>query len=257
MPEGNVNAEIANHLREHGEHDEPAADQPSKRRIETIEILEAILLAIVAIVTALSGYQAARWDGESAREYATSSRLRTESTETHLSANEMLLYNAGNLTAWLQAYDGGDQSSAEPPRAPLHARVQVAFDAWVAIDGMNDPSAPPGPRYMPEYEDPLAEEATELGKEASHAFDLGVEYRENRRALRAHHRPPRRGAVPDRHRAALQGPWRALLGQHRRRDLPRLLPLPVRDLPAPLRRRGSGGAAAEARSARPAVRPRI
>ena len=81
MPEGNVNAEIANHLREQGEHDEPAADRPSKRRIETIEILEAILLAIVAIVTALSGYQAARWDGESAKEYATSSRLRTESTE--------------------------------------------------------------------------------------------------------------------------------------------------------------------------------
>ena len=40
---------------------------------------------------------------------------------------------------------------------------------------MNDPSAPPGPRYMPEYEDPLTEKATELNKEASHAFDLGVE----------------------------------------------------------------------------------
>lgn len=43
---------------------------------------------------------------------------------------------------------------------------------------MNDPSAPPGPRYMPGYEDPLAEKATELGTEASHAFDLGVEHRE-------------------------------------------------------------------------------
>jgi hypothetical protein len=176
MPEGNVNAEIANHLREHGEY---AADQPSKRRIETIEILEAILLAIVAIVTALSGYQAARWDGESAREYATSSRLRTESTETHLSANEMLLYNAGNLTAWLQAYDGGDQSLQNLLERRFTPEYKLAFDAWVAIDGMNDPSAPPGPRYMPEYEDPLAEKATELGKEASHAFDLGVEYREN------------------------------------------------------------------------------
>ncbi len=30
---------------------------------------------------------------------------------------------------------------------------------------------------MPEYEDPLVEKATELNKEASHAFDLGVEYR--------------------------------------------------------------------------------
>ena len=82
MPEGNINAEVAEHLREHGEHDEAAGHQPSRRRIETIEILEAILLAIVAIVTALSGYQAARWDGESAKEYATSSRLRTEANGT-------------------------------------------------------------------------------------------------------------------------------------------------------------------------------
>jgi hypothetical protein len=181
MPEGNINAEVAEHLREHGaqdEHDGPAGHQPSKRRIETIEILEAILLAIVAIVTALSGYQAARWDGESAREYATSSRLRTESTETHLSANEMLLYNAGNLTAWLQAYDAGNESLQGLLERRFTPEYREAFDAWVAIDGMNDPDAPPGPRYMPGYEDPLADKAIELGKEASHAFDLGVEYRE-------------------------------------------------------------------------------
>jgi hypothetical protein len=177
MPEGNVNAEIANHLREHGEHDEPAANRPSKRRIETIEILEAILLAIVAIVTALSGYQAARWDGESAKEYATSSRLRTEGQSATLTANQTLIYNAGNFTAWLQAYDAGDQSLQGLLERRFTPEYKVAFDEWVAIDGMNDPSAPPGPRYMPGYEDPMVEKAAELDKEASHAFDLGVDYR--------------------------------------------------------------------------------
>ena len=177
MPEGNVNAEVASHLREHGEHEEHAANQPSKRRIETVEILEAILLAIVAIVTALSGYQAARWDGESAKEYATSSRLRTEAQSTALTANQTLIYNAGNFTAWLQAYDGGDKSLQNLLERRFTPEYKVAFDAWVAIDGMNDPSAPPGPRYMPEYEDPLTEKAAEQNKEASHAFDLGVDYR--------------------------------------------------------------------------------
>jgi hypothetical protein len=178
MPEGNVNAEVASHLREQGEHEEHSAHQPSKRRIETIEILEAILLAVVAIVTALSGYQAARWDGESAREYATSSRLRTEGQSTALTANQTLIYNAGNFTAWLQAYDAGDKSLQNLLERRFTPEYKVAFDAWVAIDGMNDPSAPPGPRYMPEYEDPLTEKAAEQNKEASHAFDLGVEYRE-------------------------------------------------------------------------------
>ena len=64
----------------------------------------------MAIVTALSGYQAALWDGESAKEYATSSRLRTEANGTQLTANQTLIYNAGNFTAWLQAYDAGDKS---------------------------------------------------------------------------------------------------------------------------------------------------
>ena len=65
MPEGNANLEIAQHLREHGGH--AGHGEPSRRRIETIAILEAILLAIVALSTALSGYQAAKWDAESAK----------------------------------------------------------------------------------------------------------------------------------------------------------------------------------------------
>jgi hypothetical protein len=177
MPEGNINAEVAEHLREHGGHDEAADHTPSRRRVETIEILEAILLAIVAIVTALSGYQAARWDGESAKEYATSSRLRTEAQSTALTANQTLIYNAGNFTAWLQAYDAGEKSLQDLLERRFTPEYKKAFDAWVAIDGMNDPSAPPGPRYMEEYEDPLTEKAAEQNKEASHAFDLGVDYR--------------------------------------------------------------------------------
>jgi hypothetical protein len=176
MPEGNINAEVAEHLREHGSHDD-AEHQPSRRRIETIEILEAILLAVVAIATALSGYQAAVWDGESAKEYATSSRLRTEANGTALTANQTLIYNAGNFTAWLQAYDAGNESLMALLERRFTPEYKKAFDAWVAIDGMNDPTAPPGPRYMEEYEDPLTEKATELNNEASHAFDLGVEYR--------------------------------------------------------------------------------
>jgi hypothetical protein len=177
MPEGNINAEVAENLREHGAHHEDDAHQPSRRRIETVEILEAILLAIVAIVTALSGYQAARWDGESAKEYATSSRLRTEANGTQLTANQTLIYNAGNFTAWLQAYDAKDRSLEQLLVRRFTPEYKVAFDAWVAIGGLTNPNAPPGPRYMPEYKDPLVEKAAELNKEASHAFDLGVEYR--------------------------------------------------------------------------------
>jgi hypothetical protein len=177
MPEGNINAEVAEHLREHGAHADRAEQPPSKRRVETIEILEAILLAVVAIATALSGFQAALFDGESAKEYATSSRLRTEANGVQLTANQTLVYNAGTFTAWLQAYDAGDKSLQDLLARRFTPEYKKAFDAWVEIGGATNPKAPPGPRYMPEYEDPLVEKATELNKEASHAFDLGVSTR--------------------------------------------------------------------------------
>jgi hypothetical protein len=174
MPEGNINAEVAEHLREHGGHDE---HKPSKRRIETVEILEALLLAIVAIATALSGFQAALFDGESAKEYATSSRLRSESVEKHLESNQVAAYDANTLNSWLQAEVAGDEELMAVLANRFTPEYAVAFEAWVELDPLNNPDAPAGPRFMPEYEDPLAEEAKELAAEATHAFDLGVSTR--------------------------------------------------------------------------------
>ena len=45
-------------------------DGPPSRRKELIEIFEALVLAAVAILTAWSGYQAARWDAKSSAAYA-------------------------------------------------------------------------------------------------------------------------------------------------------------------------------------------
>jgi hypothetical protein len=177
MSEGNINAEVAEHLREHSEHAEHEGQQPSKRRIETIEILEAILLAIVAIATAVSGYQAALFDGESAKEYATSSRLRSESVEKHLESNQIASYNATTLNSWLQADVAGDEELKLVLERRFTDEYEDAFRQWLDLDPLTNPEAPPGPRFMPGYEDPVREEARELGAEASHAFDLGVRTR--------------------------------------------------------------------------------
>jgi hypothetical protein len=49
---------------------------PSQSRFETIEIIEAVILALVAVATAWSGYQAAQWAGRRPEKYAEASRLR-------------------------------------------------------------------------------------------------------------------------------------------------------------------------------------
>ena len=177
MPEGNINAEVAEHLREHNEHAGDEAHQPSKRRIETVEILEAILLAIVAIATALSGFQAALFDGESAKEYATSSRLRVEAQSALLTANQQLIASSATFTAWLQAYEANDEQLMQLLERRFLPNYKEAFDQWVELAPWTASDTPPGPAYMPGYEDPLTEKAAELNKEATHAFDLGVSTR--------------------------------------------------------------------------------
>jgi len=173
MSEGNINAEVADHLRENDEHD-VAGDQPSRRRIEVVEILEAIILGIVALATAVSGYQAALFDGESARNYATSSKLRVEATNDQLTSNQQLIYNSSTFTAWLQAYNAKDKSLMTLLERRFLPNYKRAFDQWVALAPWTAPGTPAGPRYMPGYEDPLANKAAQLDTEATNAFGLGV-----------------------------------------------------------------------------------
>ena len=179
MGEANINAEVAAHLREHGSRDHAGgADDGHKLRHELIEIFEAVLLALVAIVTAWSGYQAARWDGKSAREYAASSRLRAESVQLSLSNGQTILYDTSNLNSWFQAMEAGDKELADFVVSRFTPEYRTAFDAWIKLDPLHDPTAPRGPRFMPEFKDPLAEKATLLGDQATAAFESGATNRE-------------------------------------------------------------------------------
>ena len=179
VPEGNMNTEIAGHLREHGHGgDHQGQEGQSRFRIELVEIIEAILLAIVVLSTALSGYQAARWDGVSAGGYATSSRLRVQGEQASLTSNQQLIYNSGNLTAWLQAYTTGDTKLAAILARRFTANYEVAFKAWLKTHPLTDPAAPPGPRYMPQYKDPLTAQATVLSGQSTQAYEHGVDSRD-------------------------------------------------------------------------------
>jgi hypothetical protein len=73
MPE-DLNVEIAGGLAEAGT---PKASPEKLRWERFVEILEACVLAAVAIATAWSGYQAASWAGRQAGLYGEASAIRT------------------------------------------------------------------------------------------------------------------------------------------------------------------------------------
>jgi len=170
MPE-DLNAEIAHHLHEHAVEEQ---DEATKRHERRLEIAEAVLLAVVAIATAWSGYQAAKWDGENARQYGLASKLRTEATQAWTLGGQQKLFDSGQFSAWLEAETSGNKRLAHLYARRFSPEFSVAFNAWIRAGGLTNPKAPPGPSFMPEYHNSGYTRAAKLNAAAGAAFDEGT-----------------------------------------------------------------------------------
>lgn len=49
-----------------------------------------------------------------------------------------------------------------------------AFDAWLATDPQNNPNAPPGPMFRPEYSEPGLDKARQLDAQAAADYQEGA-----------------------------------------------------------------------------------
>jgi len=175
MPEtGGSNIEIAHHLNEPRTH--RGFEAPS--RAEILEIFEAFVLSIVAVTTAWSGYQAARWDSQQSLLYGRSSKLRVEAQGLELRGNQVQIYDALTVDEWLKAKASGDARLAELFERRLLADFRPAFEAWKQTDPLNNPHSPAFPNSMPEYHNVAAEQSAERNEEATRVFEQGTEARE-------------------------------------------------------------------------------
>jgi hypothetical protein len=176
MPEAPSNVEIAHHhLHEHGH---PAERIHATRRETIIEIAEAVLLALVAIATAWSGYQTGRWDGRQAHLYGLSTKYRAAENRAATIAGQQRLYDTSTFGFWLQEKARGDQGDAELFERRFRPEYRPAFAAWIRIDGLHNPKAPPGPSWMPQYKLLAAQRAAAYDRRASSAFERGTKARE-------------------------------------------------------------------------------
>ena len=173
MPEsaGGANVEVAHHLSEHQEH------APSHAH-ELLEIAEAIVLAVVAITTAWSGYQAALWTGHQSELYGLASRYRVEAEGVATTANQERLYNASTVVEWLKAEASGNKKLADLFERRFLPEFRPAFEAWKQTDPLNNPNAPPGPQSMEGYHSSTAEKAAQLNDQATETFEQGNQARE-------------------------------------------------------------------------------
>ncbi len=175
MPEtGGANIEIAHKL---NEVEEKHSASHRSRWLESLEILEAIVLAMVAIATAWSGYQAARWDGKQDELYENSTKLRVEAEAAQSRAGQEQVYDASSVAEWLKAAAGRDKNLVQVFERRIRPEFRPAFEAWQKTDPLNNPQAPAGPIQMPQYRNADLEKSGKLSEQASALFEEGSKAR--------------------------------------------------------------------------------
>lgn len=177
MPEGlsasEVGKEIAEH-REHTEHPEheSAAGEHSKRD-RWVSIGEAVMLSLVALVAAWSGYSAAKWSTESSLSLAKASATRNKANLASAEALQIRTLDSVSFNAVVSAYASHDTKLFRVTVKRLRPGYRPAFNAWLATHPLTNPNAPPGPAYMRQYVVPQDAQARNLNAQADELFNSG------------------------------------------------------------------------------------
>lgn len=168
--------------------------------LDLSEKLVSIALAAAAVLTAWSGFQAAKWGGVQANAYAAAGAARTESVRMSNLAGQQTQIDVALFVDWVSAVfdemEKGtlvieDASQYEPERGTLSGflflrmrdEFKPAIEAWLATDPVNNLDAPPSPFAMPEYQlasqeqaDALLQEAESLSQQARDANQTSDNY---------------------------------------------------------------------------------
>ena len=169
MPEGlsptEVGKEIGEHAERHGEY--------RHRHDRAISIAEAVLLSIVTLTAAWSGYSAAKWSTESSLKLSKASATRTKANGAFQESLTVRVGDALTFNAWFGAYLTGSRDDQRVAARRFRPDFATAFRAWLATKPFENPHAPKGPQAMPQYK-PLGEQlAKQLHAQADEYYAAG------------------------------------------------------------------------------------
>jgi hypothetical protein len=155
-------------------------DECVRQHDRVLSIIEAVLLSIVALLAAYTGYASAKWSTKSSIRLATASAARTEANRTDanraaLDAQDLKHFDSTTFNAWFTAYVAGNTSADTMPERRFRPAFAVAFNAQIATDPFVNASTPPGATYMPQYKQPELAEAAALDAKATSEYTAGVQ----------------------------------------------------------------------------------
>jgi hypothetical protein len=173
MPEGLSPEEVGREIKEHSKR--AAEDDVHDRRDRALSITEAVLLSLVAVLAAYSGYAAAKWGTESSVSLASASANRTKASRDDIRALQERTLDSVYFNAWFYAYTSGNGAAQRLAIGRMRPAYKAVFRDWLATDPAHNPNAPPGPAYMAQYVIPEEAAARIYDARADAEFTSGSE----------------------------------------------------------------------------------
>jgi hypothetical protein len=170
MPEGLSPTEVGKEIQEHRKE---ALSEEEEGSARVFTIIEAVMLAVVAVLAAWSGFASAKWGTESSLNLAKASAARTEANRADLTALSQKNFDSSTFNAWFTAYTLDNQTAMKIAVKRFSPEFLRAFNSWLATDPATNPNAPKGPTYMPDYVQPGLALSNRLDKQADEHYALG------------------------------------------------------------------------------------
>jgi len=137
-----------------------AVEAPKRNR--TLEIVCAIILALTTTASAWCAYQSKLWGGAQAARGNAAIKAGREQAVNTLSSYQWRAFDASMFITFMNARFTTNQAMENFLAQRFRPDMKRAIAAWLKLDPLNNPTAPPSPLHMPEYGQKEAAEFTRL-----------------------------------------------------------------------------------------------
>jgi hypothetical protein len=136
-----------------------------------LELLSTVLLALAAVATAWSAYQARQWTGEQSQGYSHATASRIAENRESAVANRQVQIDVATFIQWVDATASDKRELADFYRRRFRPEFTPAFTAWLARKPLKNPAAPKTPFDLPVYRLKSTAAAAALEAKAAAASD--------------------------------------------------------------------------------------
>jgi hypothetical protein len=141
------------------------------------EIACAIVLALATTASAWCAYQSKLWGGAQMARSNAAVRASREGAVNSLAAVQSRAFDASMFIAYMEArFERNTEMEAFLARR-FRPEMKVAVEAWLKLDPLNNPAAPPSPFRMAEYSQAETAEVARQADVAAKAMAAAAEAR--------------------------------------------------------------------------------